>query len=83
MANTNEELLFNRALCDRVKRLREDRDWTAAQMATALGVPAERYRKYESRSPMPSYLMTRFCLIVGCELDFLVTGRSPRPPKRA
>jgi hypothetical protein len=44
-------------------------------MATALGVPAERYRKYEYRSPLPHYLLERFALIVGRDLDYLLTGK--------
>jgi transcriptional regulator with XRE-family HTH domain len=70
------ESAFIAALCRRVRTLRTRRGWTAAQMATALGIPAERYRKYETRSPLPSYLMERFCLIVDCDLDFLLTGKS-------
>jgi hypothetical protein len=48
--------------------------WTAAQMATALGVPAERYRKYEYRSPLPHYLIERFALIVGRDVEYVLTG---------
>jgi transcriptional regulator with XRE-family HTH domain len=59
----------------RVKALREARDWTAAQMATALDIPAERYRKYESRTPLPHSLMERFALITGVSIEFLITGR--------
>lgn len=59
----------------RVKALREGKGMTAAQMATALGIPAERYRKYESRSPLPHDLIERFALIVGVSVEFLMTGR--------
>ena len=76
MTEANEELLFNNALCQRVKELREQRGWIAQQMATALAIPVDRYRKYETRSPIPAYLMPRFCLIVDCDLDYLLTGRS-------
>jgi transcriptional regulator with XRE-family HTH domain len=84
MAESNEELIFNNALCERVKKLRLEKGWTAEQMATALAIPADRYRKYENRSPLPAYLMHRFCLIADCDLDYLLTGRSrsvvhPRP----
>lgn len=47
-------------------------------MATALGVPSDRYRKYEYRSPLPAYLMERFALIVGCDLEYLITGKVRR-----
>lgn len=75
MVIDNEEARFNDALCARVHRLREERGWTAAQMATALGIPAERYRKYEYRSPLPHYLVERFALIVGRDVDYVLTGK--------
>lgn len=75
MVEGNAEFIFNNELCGRVKRLREERGWTAAQMATALGVPAERYRKYERRSPLPAYLMERFCLAANTSLEYLITGK--------
>ena len=75
MNTANRELLFNSEFTARVKALREERGWTAEQMATALGVPVDRYRKYENRSPLPQYLMEQFCLIVDCDLDFLLTGK--------
>jgi DNA-binding transcriptional regulator YiaG len=75
MANDNEEFIFNSAYCDRVKRFREQTHMTAAQMAELLNVPAERYRKYETRSPMPPYLMERFCRIVGCDLEHLIIAK--------
>lgn len=70
------EAQFNDALCARVKQLREERGWTQEQMATALGVPYDRYRKYEYRSPLPAYLFERFATIVGRDVEYVVTGRS-------
>lgn len=75
MVGMSEEQLFNEALCARVHRLRNERGWTSAQMATALGVPADRYRKYEYRSPLPHYLIERFALIVGREIEYILTGK--------
>lgn len=72
----SEEALFNEQFIARVHRLRNDRGYTAAQMATALGVPAERYRKYEYRTPLPHYLIERFALIVGRDIEYLLTGRA-------
>lgn len=69
------EAEFNDALFARVRSLRKQRDWTAEQMATALGIPADRYRKYESRTPLPHYLIERFALIVGRDIEFVLTGR--------
>lgn len=77
MANL-DELQFNNAYIARVRELREAKDWTAEQMAIALGVPPERYRKYESRSPLPPYLIERFALIVDRDVQYILTGRSFR-----
>ena len=84
MVGTSEEAQFNEALCARVHRLRNERGWTAQQMATALNVPPERYRKYEYRSPLPHYLIERFALIVGRDVEYILTGkrgqgRAPTP----
>jgi ribosome-binding protein aMBF1 (putative translation factor) len=76
MVINNEEAIFNENLCARVHRLRNERGWTAAQMATALNVPPERYRKYEYRSPMPHYLLERFALIVGRDIEYVLLGRT-------
>jgi transcriptional regulator with XRE-family HTH domain len=79
--NESAQFIYNNEFCARTKDLREGRGWTAAQMATALGVPVERYRKYETRSPMPHFLLERFSIIVGCDLPYLLTGKSA--PMRA
>lgn len=70
----SDEAAFTEALCARVHRLRNERGWTAQQMATALGVPPDRYRKYEYRSPLPHYLIERFALIVGRDIEYVLTG---------
>jgi transcriptional regulator with XRE-family HTH domain len=72
----NDELLFNNAYCERVKRFRTETGMTAAEMADLLGVPADRYRKYESRSPLPHYLIGKFCRVVGCDLEHLILGKA-------
>lgn len=59
----------------RVRALREARGWTQLQMATALGISEERYRKYENRSPLPHDLLERFALITGRSVHYIVTGR--------
>jgi DNA-binding XRE family transcriptional regulator len=78
MTDSNDELLFNQSYCARLRELRNGRGWTAEQMATALGVPPDRYRKYEVRSPMPIYLIERFALIVGQDVHYIVTGKNER-----
>lgn len=75
MVGISEEALFNEALVARVHRLRNERGWTAQQMATALGVPPDRYRKYEYRTPLPHYLIERFALIVGRDIEYILLGK--------
>ena len=77
----NEELAFNNALMNRLRTWREEKNWTAAQMATALGIPADRYRKYETRSVLPPYLFERVCLICDASFENLILG-TPRKPSR-
>lgn len=71
----SEEFIFNNDYCGRVKRFRQETNMNAENMAKLLDVPADRYRKYENRSPMPVYLIAKFCLIVGCDLEHLILGK--------
>ena len=80
MPDSQDEFLFNNAFCARVRELRLGRGWTAEQMAIALGVPPDRYRKYESRSPLPAYLIERFAIIVGQDVEYVVTGKRAKAP---
>lgn len=63
------------AFLERTRRLRGEKGWTQAQMALALGIPEERYRKYETRTPLPHDLLERFALITGKSIHYIVTGR--------
>jgi transcriptional regulator with XRE-family HTH domain len=72
----SDEFIFNNDYCGRVKRFREETNMSAAEMADLLDIPADRYRKYESRSPLPVYLVPKFCRIVGCDLEHLILGKA-------
>lgn len=76
MPTWTREQEFNETYIARIKRLREERGWTSEQMATALGVPPDRYRKYEYRSLMPHYLVEQFAQIVDRDVSYVLTGRS-------
>lgn len=80
-----EEAQFNDQLCARTQRLRIEREWTQQQMAAAIGVPFERYKKYESRSPMPPYLIPRFAQVLDRSISYILTGKDEavaRGPRR-
>jgi transcriptional regulator with XRE-family HTH domain len=72
------EAAFNADLIARVRALREARGWTQSKMAAYLGIPIDRYKKYESRSPLPQYLIPRFADFVGRDIEYVLTGRAPR-----
>jgi transcriptional regulator with XRE-family HTH domain len=72
----SEEFIFNNEYCERVKRFRGETNMSAEEMARLLGIPPDRYRKYETRSPMPVYLIPNFCRIVGCDLEHLILGKA-------
>jgi transcriptional regulator with XRE-family HTH domain len=63
----------------RTKALRMHAGMTAQQMATALGVPFERYKKYESRTALPHELVEQFALIARVPIEFVMTGRRTGP----
>lgn len=74
MGSWMSEEEFNSLLCERVARLRIEHGWTQQQMATVLGVPHERYKKYETRSPLPAYLVPRLAQIVDRDVQYILTG---------
>lgn len=69
---------FNALFIARVKALREERGWTAERMAHALRVPPERYRKYESRTPLPHYLIEPFAILTDRDILYVLTGAPSR-----
>lgn len=83
MGIANDQLEFENSFCARVKELRIAKGWTAEQMANVLGIPADRYRKYESRSPLPQYLIPRFALVVDRPAEYVLTGKPSRPMSQA
>ena len=67
-----------KAYIKRIRDLRIARGLTQAEMAVALGLPVERYKKYETRSVMPPYMVPRFAAIVGRTVEFVISGRNRR-----
>lgn len=66
---------FESRFIERTARLRVERGWTQEQMAAAIGIPHERYKKYETRTPMPHWLIPRFAMQVDREIEYLLTGK--------
>lgn len=78
MTSENEELIFNNAFRARVKEERDRKGWSQVVMADMLGVPFERYKKYENRSTLPLYLLERFSKLVDRDIQYLVTGKQQK-----
>lgn len=78
---------WNRKFCKRVQQVRERRGMTQAEIAEALGVKTEAYKKWESRSPMPQRYIKRFCLICAATIEELFDVEKamarPKPVKAA
>jgi DNA-binding XRE family transcriptional regulator len=62
---------FNRHFCERVRALRHASKMTQAAMASALGITSSAYEKYETRSPLPHWLISRFIEVTGVNIDKL------------
>ena len=69
MLQENEYKTFNASFCRKTKELRQRTGMSAASMASLLGIPMERYVKYENRSPIPHYLIRRFIAITDSSFD--------------
>ncbi len=80
MAVDDSELEFNIEFVRRVKGTRKATGWTQASMAEALGIPFERYKKYEQRSPLPHYLIAKFCELTLSDIRYLMTGNHSAAP---
>lgn len=62
-------------VCERTKEARKDAGYTQDQMAEALNVEGWRYKKWESRSPIPHAYMIPFCTIVKRDPTWLLSGK--------
>lgn len=69
---------YRKAITARLKLLRESAGKSQPEMAEMLGVPLDRYRKYETRTPLPGYLVEAVSKITGYSVTFVVTGKGDR-----
>jgi transcriptional regulator with XRE-family HTH domain len=69
------ERAYHQAFRDRLKRLRDDLGYSQSQMAEALGVSLQNYKKYEIRSKFPAHMLNKLALITHRPLKFIVTGQ--------
>jgi transcriptional regulator with XRE-family HTH domain len=62
---------FERAFCARVRAARQACGRTPADIARALGISRRVYLSYETRTPLPRYLVEEFAEITGVAIDAL------------
>ena len=70
------EGVYNKALADKVKSARKLSPYSAEEIAKMLDISLDQYYRYESRTPMPSYLIPAFCKITDIKIINLM-----RPPR--
>ena len=75
MPEQNQEVVYLLGLLQRTIAARKARGWSQRFVADALGIPLERYKKYEQRTAIPVHLIERFCLLTGTDILFFVTGK--------
>lgn len=70
------ERAFNRRFCLAVRKARDDANLTQAETAMRLGIPRQRYRRYESSTPMPHNLLIAFTTLTQTTIGRLFTAAS-------
>lgn len=70
-----ERTAFEEAVRARLRMLRENKGASQGDVAEALGVDANTYSKYESRSLPPHWLLPRLAAYYSVTCDFLLTGQ--------
>lgn len=72
----NAEAAYIGALSQRIKAARLAVNLTQKQVATALGVSLDAYKKYENRenTVLPPHLMEPFAILVRRSVTYIVTG---------
>lgn len=66
---------YKKALIARVKAARVASGLTQEEVALAIGATRDRVLKYESRTPLPTYLIEPFAEATGQDPFFILTGR--------
>jgi transcriptional regulator with XRE-family HTH domain len=66
---------YHEAFRRRLVQTREDLGWSQADMAKAIGVSLDRYKKYEIRSKFPLHLLEQLSLVTHRDVAYWITGR--------
>ncbi len=69
---------FHAKLKSRLEAWRGEQNWTQQQMADALGVEWESYKKMEQRGRVPPHLFEKLALVTHETIEWWITGRGRR-----
>jgi transcriptional regulator with XRE-family HTH domain len=83
MAGSTTEREYYEAFSARLKATRQSLGWTQAQMAKALGVEYENFKKYEAGVRFPLHVIERLALVTQRSVDYWVTGKNVRQLRQA
>jgi transcriptional regulator with XRE-family HTH domain len=72
------ESAYYAAFRARLKDLRTGLGYSQSEMAEALGVSLDRYKKYEIRDRFPAHLLNKLALDTNSPLEYVVTGHIRR-----
>ncbi len=67
---------FHARLKQRLQQTREELHWTQDQMATALGVNLDTYKKWELRGRFPIHFIEKLSLVTHRPIDYWIAGRN-------
>lgn len=79
MATDTSSSAFRKAIIARTKQAREASGLTQQAVASVLRIPQDRYKQYETRSPLPHEFIGPFCVLARITPEWLLTGRGGGP----
>ena len=71
---------YSKVFIARIRKTREQADYSPSKVAKFLGITEAAYNKYETRSVMPHYLIERFSIITRADIAYLLTGEAKAEP---
>lgn len=75
MADDEPRTVYEDAFRERIRRARKAAGFTQKDVGEFLGIGTENYKKYEGRSPMPNYLLEKFCRLTHANPIYVLFGK--------
>jgi DNA-binding XRE family transcriptional regulator len=72
---------FLKAFQQRLASARRERGFTQLQLAVALGLALATFKKYETRSAFPMYLLPKLSVLLDKPLSYWIFGQNTPPRK--